>query len=136
VAEIEDAWRKRQIVVLIVDGWSLQWSADYRSILNQLDRRLDYHWCVLVPRNEKDTDAARLRAQIDAAVGQTFDRHANLAPNPLFYRDNISSADDLRTQLRDVLTKLKEEIKKRAPVDMPVPPGPSKTVITGPSAQV
>jgi hypothetical protein len=76
-----------------------------------------------------------VRAQIDAAISQTFDRHANLAPNPLFYRDNIKSAADLKKQLRDVLTKLKEEIKKRASVDMPVPPGPSKTMITGPSAQ-
>jgi FxsC-like protein len=135
LAEIQDSWQKRQIVVLIVDGWSLHWSADYRATLTQLDGRLDYHWCVLVPNNEKDQDAALVRAQIDAAISQTFDRHANLAPNPLFYRDNIKSAADLKKQLRDVLTKLKEEIKKRASVDMPVPPGPSKTMITGPSAQ-
>jgi FxsC-like protein len=135
LAEIDDAWQKRQIVVLIVDGWSLQWNAGYRAVLSQLDRRLDYHWCVLVPNNAKDQDSALVRAQIDAAVSQTFDRHANLAPNPLFYRDNIKSAADLKSQLRDVLTKLKEEIKKRAPVDMPVPAGPSRTVINGPSAQ-
>lgn len=135
VAEIDDAWQKRQIVVLIVDGWSLQWDADYRAVLSQLDRRLDYHWCVLVPRNEKDPDATLVRTQIDSAIGQTFDRHANLSPNPLFYRDNITSAADLKKQLRDVLMKLKEEIKKRAPVALPVPAGPSKTVITGPSAE-
>lgn len=135
VAEIHDAWLKRQVVVLIVDGWSVHWNAQYRTVLSELDGRLDYHWCVLVPRNENDQDAARVRADIDAAVSQTFDRHANLAPNPLYYRDNIKSAADLKNQLRDVLTKLKEEIKKRAPVDMPVPAGPSRTVITGPSAR-
>ena len=130
--EIQDAWSKRQIVVLVVDGWSVQWDAQYRSVLSQLDSRLDYHWCVLVPRNEKDQDAMRLRKQIDDAISQTFDRHANLAPNPLFFRDNIKSAADFLSQLRDVLIKLKEEIKKRAPVDMPVPIGPSRRVITGP----
>jgi FxsC-like protein len=134
IAQIDDAWRKRQIVVLIVDGWSLHWNAGYRTVLSQLDARLDYHWCVLVPNNAKDQDASLVRLQIDAAVSQTFDRHANLARNPLFYRDNIKSAAELRDQLRDVLTKLKEEIKKRAPVDMPVPAGPSRTVINGPSA--
>lgn len=131
---IDDAWRKRQIVVLVVDGWSVQWSARYRQLLSQLDSRLDYHWCVFVPRNEKDADATRIRTQIDSVVSQTFDRHANLAPNPLFYRDNIKSAADLKTQLRDVLTKLKEEIKKRATVDMPIPAGPSRTVVAGPSS--
>jgi FxsC-like protein len=135
VAHIEDAWQKRQIVVLIIDGWTVHWGAQYRTVLQQLDSRLDYHWCVLVPHNDNDQDAANVRAEIDAAIGQTFDRHANLAPNPLFYRDNIRSAADLKKHLRDVLTKLKEEIKKRAPVAMPVPAGPSRTVVSGPAAQ-
>ena len=134
ISEIEDAWQKRQIVVLIVDGWSLHFSADYRAVLSELDRRLDYHWCVLVPNNESDQDATLVRAQIDTALSRTFDRHANLARNPLFYRDNIKSATDLKKQLCDVLTKLKDEIRKRAVVDMPVPAGPSRTVITGPAS--
>lgn len=132
--DIEDAWSKRQIVILIVDGWSVRWDKKYQALLSQLDGRLDYHWCVLIPRNEKDTDANSLRADIEATLSSTFDRHANLAPNPFFYRDNIGSAADLKNHLRDVLTKLKEEIKKRAPVAMPVPAGPSRTLVSGPSA--
>jgi FxsC-like protein len=135
IDDVEDAWQKRQIVVLIVDGWSLNWSAEYRRVLSQLDQRLDYHWCVLVPRNDQDADSAALRAQIDAAIGQTFDRHANLARNPMFYRDDIRSVADLKAALREVLTKLKEEIKKRAEVAMPVPAGPAKSVISGPASQ-
>ena len=135
LAEIDDAWNRRQIVVLIVDGWTVQWDAQYRAILSQLDARLDYHWCVLVPRNEQDPDNTRIRAEIDSALSQTFDRHANLAPNPLFYRDNIKSAGELKQQLRDVLTRLKEEIQKRAPVTMPVPAGPSRAVLAGPASR-
>jgi FxsC-like protein len=134
VEDIEDAWQQRQIVVLVVDGWSLNWNAEYRTVLSQLDQRLDYHWCVLVPRNEQDADSVAIRAEIDAAIGRTFDRHANLARNPMFYRDDIKSAADLKAALREVLTKLKEEIKKRAEVSMPVPSGPSKSVITGPAS--
>ena len=133
LTEIGDAWQKRQIVVLIVDGWTVHFDPRYQAVLSQLDSRLDYHWCVLVPQNDKDFDAAKVRADIDAAVGQTFDRHANLAPNPLFYRDNIRSAADLKNHLRDVLTKLKEEIRKRASVTMPVPVGPSRAVVSGPA---
>jgi FxsC-like protein len=135
LAEIDDAWAKRQIVVLVVDGWTVHWDAQYRSILSQLDRRLDYHWCVLVPRNDADQDAAAVRAEIDAAISATFDRHANLARNPLFYRDNIKTSSELKQQLSDVLTRLKEEIKKRAEVTMPVPAGPSRAVLSGPASQ-
>jgi FxsC-like protein len=136
LAEIDDAWAKRQIVVLIVDGWTVQWSAQYRAILSQLDGRLDYHWCVLVPRNDADQDAAAVRVEIETAMSQTFDKHANLARNPLFYRDNISTAAELKQQLTDVLTRLKEEIKKRAEVTMPVPAGPSRAILAGPASQV
>ena len=131
---IEQAWDQRQIVVVIVDGWSLHWDQQAQDILGQLDQRLDYHWCVLVPQNENDPDAAAIRAQIDAAVGRTFDRHANLIRNPIFFRGGIKTPEDLREVLRTVLTSLKEEIRKRAPVDMPVPAGPARAVVSGPSA--
>ena len=134
IAQIDDAWAKRQIVVLIVDGWTVQWDAETRRVLKELDGRLDYHWCVFVPSSDQDRSGAD-RAAIDRVISETFDKHANLAPNPLFYRANIRSADDLKANLRDVLTKLKEEIKKRAEVAMPMPLGPSRAVLTGPSAQ-
>jgi FxsC-like protein len=140
IARIDEAWRQRQIVVLVVDPWSVHWDAqrptpEYQALLQQLDSRLDYHWCVLVPWNENDADAMADRDAITQTVRRTFDRHANLAPNPMFYRDGIRSAADLKRSLGDVLTRLKEEIKKRAPVAMPIPAGPSKTVVTGPSAE-
>jgi FxsC-like protein len=134
IAEISAAWQRRQIVVLIIDGWSVHWSLQYRTVLTELDGRLDYHWCVLFPWNDQDSESIAKRELIMGAVSQTFDRHANLARNALFYRDHIKSAEELKTVLREVLTRLKEEIKKRAPVDMPVPPGPSKFTVIGPSA--
>lgn len=139
IARIDEAWRQRQIVVLVIDPWSVHWDAqralpEYQALLQQLDCRLDYHWCVLVPWNENDADAMAEREAITATMRRTFDRHANLAPNPMFYRDGIRSTEDLRRSLGDVLTRLKEEIKKRAPVAMPIPAGPAKSVVTGPSA--
>jgi FxsC-like protein len=134
IDEIDDAEKKRQLVVLFVDGWSLQWDQQYQSILSQLDRRLDYHWCVIVPTNDQDPDATAARPKIDAAIASSFDRHSNLSPNPLFFRTNIKSTDELKKELADVLVKLKEEVKKRAKVEMPVPAGPSRTVVRGPAA--
>jgi FxsC-like protein len=132
--DIEDACTRREIVILIVDGWSLYWGAHYRDILMRLDQRLDYHWCVLVPWNEDDPDSMRICDEIRATLGQTFDRHANLSNNPLFYQASITSEEQLKKVLREKLTRLKEEIRKRADVRMPVPAGPGKAIISGPSA--
>ena len=133
LSEIDEAWRRRQIVVLIVDGWSLNWSADFRATLTLLDQRLDYHWCALVPWNDMDPDSFANRAVIENAVKQTFGKHQFLN-NPLFYRSGIRSADELKAALREVLIRLKEEIRKVASVDMPVPEGPPQSVVSGPSA--
>lgn len=133
IAEIEDAWRQRQIVILVVDGWSVHWSPHYRALLSQLDGRLDYHWCVLVPSNELDVDANAIRTEIADTLASTFDRHARLSPNPMFYRAEIKSAEDLRKALHEVLIGLKEEIRGKASPQRPVPVGPPKSTLSGSS---
>lgn len=135
LAEIDQAWERRQIVVLIVDPWSLHWSPRFRDALQRLDGRLDYNWCVLVPWNEADADSVKVRGEIEQELNRTFARHARLSPNPMFYRSGIRSADELKTALHEVLTRLREEIVRAADVNMPIPVGPCKPTITGPSRQ-
>jgi FxsC-like protein len=140
IMRIEQAWQQRQLVVLVIDGWSLHWDAQrpqpvYQDLLRQLDGRFDYHWCVLVPWNEGDAPSTQQRDDICATVRNTFDRHATLAPNPMYFRDGIRSPGELKQSLAEVLTRLKEEIKKRAPVQRAVPTGPARPVVIGPSAR-
>ena len=138
---VDAALKQRQIVVIVIDPWSLHWDAQravprYQPLLQRLDARLDYHWCVLVPWNENDAGIAPLREEVAAAVHATFDRHATLLPNPLFYREDISSAAELQAAVAESLTRLKEEVKKRADVARPMPAGPSRPAVTGPSTNV
>jgi hypothetical protein len=49
----------------------------------------------------------------------------------MFYRANVRSYQELEATVREVLTQLKEEIRKRANVERPVPQGPSKAIISG-----
>ncbi|WP_157269923.1 toll/interleukin-1 receptor domain-containing protein [Azohydromonas aeria] len=140
IERVDAAWKQRQIVVIVIDPWSVHWDAQrhqpsYQALLRQLDARLDYHWCVLVPWNERSEPLSTQRDQVVATVLHTFDRHATLAPNPMFYRDGIRSAQELQSAVAEVLTRLKEEIKKRAPVERPVPAGPARLVVSGPSAR-
>ncbi len=135
VAEIEGSLDRREIVVLIVDGWSLQWDPEYRAVLRQLDTHLDYHWCVLVPWNEHDPDSMSKRAEIEETLRATFDRHLNYAPK-MFYRDDIRSPEDLKEVLGKTVAALKKEILTRAPVSRPVPTGvASLPTVTGPGKQ-
>ncbi|MFO1272001.1 MAG: TIR-like protein FxsC [Rubrivivax sp.] len=136
---IETAWQARQIVVLVVDPWSLHWDAQrqqpaYQDLLRRLDGRLDVHWCVLVPWNEADPAGAAERDAIQATVHSTFDRHVRLAPNPTFFRSGIRSADDLKSQVREVLQQLKAEVLRQAPVVRPVPAGPARAQLSGAGA--
>ena len=140
IERVDAAWKLRQIVVIVVDPWSVHWDAkrnhpSYQELLRRLDARLDYHWCVLVAWNERSQPLSTQWDQVVATVQHTFDRHAKLAPNPMFYRDGIRSAQELQAAVAEVLTRLKEEIKKRATVERPVPVGPPRLVVSGPSAR-
>ena len=137
IADIQDALKRRQIVVSVVDPWTLYWDArqpqpQYSPVLRELDQMMGYHWCVLVP--DADAECAPLRDDINKVLRSTFDLHATLYPNPLFYREGIQSAPDLQSAVAEVLIRLKEEITKRAAVERSVAAPLPRQVIQGPFA--
>jgi FxsC-like protein len=134
---IGEALERRQIVVIVVDPWTVYWDSlqpqpIYAPILRDLDQRIGYHWSVLVP--DTDPECSARREDIYAVVRSTFDLHANVLRNPTFYRDGISSAAELQTVVAEMLTRLKEEINKRADVVRPVAPIMPRQTLSGPSA--
>ncbi len=138
IEQVHKAWELRQIVVIVVDAWSLHWDSlrpnpKYRQLLQALDGRIDYHWCVLVPWNEQDPSIRDQGQHIRSTVRETFDRHARLMPNPMFYRDDIRSVEEFRGAVAEVLTRLKEEIRRTAEVLRTIPAGPARAVVSGPA---
>lgn len=134
IQEIEKAWEERKIVIILVDGWTVGWQAQYQQILRQFDQRNFYHCSVLVPWNDRDPENSAKREAIETAVRATFDFRANLMRNPIFFRDSIRSLDELREALRDVLVRIKAEIRNRADVARPIPHEITKPTISGVSA--
>lgn len=137
--EITRAWSARQIVVIVLDPWSLSWDLQtlrrgYQALLNTLDRQNAFHWCVLLPWNDQDPYLAENRLTIEGVIAQTFPFHGGLTKNPMFYRDGIRSFAELKTALTEVLARLREEIRRQAEVTMPLPIGPSKVVMQSPTA--
>ena len=129
--QIGRAWDARQIVVLVIDAWSLQWDAEtlrrgYQTLLNRLDMQNAFHWCVLIPWNENDAELSAKRPAIEEVIAATFPFHGRLTKNPMFYRDDIKSFPELKTVLTEVLARLREEIRRQAQVTRNLPVGPSK----------
>jgi FxsC-like protein len=134
--QITAAWDARQIVVIVIDPWSLHWdtqtmAARRQQLLNALDRQNGFHWCVMVPWNEQDPDLGTepQRTAIASTVINTFPFHGRLNKNPMFFRDGIKTLGELRQALTEVLPRLKDEIRKQAEVMMPIPEGPTKVVM-------
>lgn len=134
--QITAAWDARQIVVIVIDPWSLHWdketmAARRQLLLNALDRQNGFHWCVMVPWNDQDPDLRDepQRSRIESTVAATFPFHGRLNKNPMFFRDGIKTLGELKQALTEVLPRLKDEIRKQAEVQMPIPEGPANVVM-------
>jgi FxsC-like protein len=131
---IQDAYRDRKIVVLIVDAWTLSWDANCQQRLSTFDTRNKeapfYNCSVLVPWNDSDLELKDRRQEIINRVRTTFHSRANLFRNPVFYRDSITSVEELHEALRDALTNIRAELHSRADERKPVPQTVPKPVIS------
>jgi len=128
---INRAWEERKIVVLLVDGWTVYATTESREILADFDRENYYNCSVLVPWNDDDPEIAPRRADIEQSLQQAFFFRAN-AKNPIFYRDSIRSREELREALREVIPRLRAEIRNRAKPVKPVPQGIALSMVSGP----
>jgi FxsC-like protein len=137
ISVVQQAYRDREIVVIIVDAWTLSWDADSRNILSQFDatnRMTPFYNCsVLVPWNEADLELKDQRKTILDAVRATFDSRVRLFNNPWFYRDSITSVEDLFKALREALTNIRSDLHGRAEGQKPVASGISKPIVSNES---
>jgi FxsC-like protein len=129
--EVRDAEKQANIVVLVVDSWTVT-LPDYNQILQQFDEEGYFNCSVLIPWNDADIETAQQRAALEAQVRSVFRRQSRL---PLYFRDSITSEEELKAQLRDVLIRLKAEVFNQAPVSRPVPRGGTKPVVEGPGGK-
>lgn len=121
---VERAREEQKIVILIVDSWSVTSVERWRAILEEFEDRAQagayFNCSVLVPWDEEDLELKPRRAEIEQAVRAIFSKRAS---NSVLYRDSILSQEQLRSALREVIFLLLAEIRKRATVRRPIPPG-------------
>jgi len=130
--DIRRAEGERKIVVLLVDSWTAG-LPNYKEVLQTFDRQNYLNCSVIVPWNDSDLETTQKRALLEQTLQETFYFRARPnVKNPLHFRDAVHSEEDLRKQLREVLTRLKDEIINKAEVSRPLPSGGEKPIISGP----
>jgi FxsC-like protein len=140
ITVVEEAYSNREIVVIIADAWTITWDVGFQSILRDFDTRNRqspfYNCSVLVPWNESDLEIRNRRDEILETVRNTFYSRSQLFKNPVFYRDSITSVDQLIVALRDALTNIRTELHQRVAERKPVPAGISKPIVSNESQPI
>jgi FxsC-like protein len=95
--QIEEAERRGEPVIVIVDAWTLKISS-YREWMRRLDKRNFENCVVLVPVNRPDPETDNYLSELQSVVKDTFRWKTNLR-NKLYFRDSIGSARELRSLL-------------------------------------
>lgn len=95
--QIEEAERRGEPVIVIVDAWTLRISS-YRDWMLRLDRRNFENCVVLVPVNHPDPETDRSVQDLERIVKDTFKWRTSLR-NKFYFRHSIYSARELRSLL-------------------------------------
>jgi FxsC-like protein len=130
--QVEEAREEGKIVILLVDGWTVNWNEGAQRILREFDKRNFINCSVLVPWNEKDVDTISLRDNIEATLKRTF--FFSRLKAPIYYRDSIKNKEELQATLQDIITRIKATIRDFSDLKRPVPLGSAKPIVSGPGA--
>jgi FxsC-like protein len=114
--DIEAAQKQHNLVILLVDSWTAG-IGHYKEWLKKFDSHKFFNCSVLVPWNEQDSETAdkcaTLREYLQAAFPHNTDPDNT---NSIYYCGPVTSEEDLRKKLQEVLIKLRDKVKKNIPL--------------------
>lgn len=132
VTNVEEAGRNNQIVVVVIDTWTLKLPA-YQQLLQPFDGKSFLHCIIVVPWNQSDEETVNNRVQLEKYLGITLPTIYNNKPQN--FLGEISSADELRRELTARLNETKKNIIRQADILREIQGGQivSKPIVVGPS---
>ncbi len=114
IEQIEKADEGNQIVVFVVDTWTLRLPSYYQR-MRKADEELPFTNCiVVVPWNEKDAETIQQSDLLQKKLKAAF-VYRTLSNSPSFL-SRISTVDDLRKDLSVVMQKTKMKLIERADI--------------------
>ena len=108
---IKEAEAKKEIVVLLVDPWTIRVKT-YRKLMEQYDRRNFLNCAVLVAWNSLLKTEGQ-RKKFKEEIAETF-KFRNQFQKSIYYVDSISTDKDLRTALASTLAELKNKMIQKS----------------------
>jgi FxsC-like protein len=111
VEEIEAAHQNRNMVLFIVDPWTLRLETYHRQ-MRDIDAREGLQYVVLIPSNIHDEETAAARDALEAALRTAFPRRSG---DSGFFVGPIGSTDEFRAQLALILENLRSRLMSEAP---------------------
>jgi FxsC-like protein len=133
---LEEAENENNIVVIVVDTWTLQLE-QYSDFMRKYDRREFVNCVVMVPWNQNDSEAEESREALKGVIYSTFERKA-VNKHPYTFYEWVSSPDALKRDLSVALNKARarviEKSKRRKKAERqgvfigkPIVEGPGRT---------
>jgi len=108
VKELESAEDRNNLVIIIVDTWTLDECDTVRLSLEEFDRRPSTHCAVLVVWNEADPDTDQWRPALEERVERTFPIISSREQT--YFQPSVGSAVDFETVLAETLRRLQAKI--------------------------
>jgi FxsC-like protein len=105
---LQQAERDREIVIILVDAWTVQIQT-YRELMRQYDKINFDNCAVLVAWNAPDNETEAYRKTLEQTIEKTFQFKGHKKKN-LYYRDSIQSAKALRGALAKTLSRLRVKL--------------------------
>ena len=114
--QLNRAAKDGQVVILLIDGWTLTLGGDYAEALAKFDKGAYDNCGVLIPWNTSDTDLLSHSQIVEAALRGTLKRRMTVL-NPVFLRMGITSRQEFEFELEDLITRLRAVLTNaQAPV--------------------
>jgi FxsC-like protein len=106
--DLKDAARNNEIVMIIVDAWSIQLDS-YRRMIRAYDGVTLLNCALLVPLNETDPETASRRDQLRSAIKQVFQYKSRVSQG-MYFQDAIPTVGDLKDGLVKTMTQIRADI--------------------------
>jgi FxsC-like protein len=133
-ARIDRAKALNQLVVLLVDAWSVKFDR-HRQALSRYDARTERTNAVMIPWNLRDEETHQHWLELDRAIQELLWHNARRDDQHMFRR-SIPTHDDFSACLEEVLEEARNRVFAEGEV-MHLPPetGVERPFLEGPEAQ-
>lgn len=113
VPVLEKAESNKEIVLIIVDAWTVRIAA-YSDLLKPYDKINLSNCSVVIPWNDNDPETSQDSPKLKKAIQETLKYTSEFKRNTVYYRDTITSSEALAEDLMKTLANIRMKLLESA----------------------